>query len=137
MKGLRAASLNTQLRQLALGVLRKLCGRIGHLPDSYLLPDEFDLSGMPRASGEFSDVRTGVFKGRDVAVKTLRISEADDKAKLRKVGKQVALSHPGLLIYRTALLQRSGHMEEPVPSKRTRSHRGFGPPRGWEILYGL
>ena len=105
MKAFRAARLDTQLRQLAFGVLRRLCGRIGHLPDSYLLSDEFDLSGKPRASGGFADVRMGVFKGKNVAVKTLRIVEpVDDKAKIRKVGKQVTHSHLGSLIHRTALL---------------------------------
>ena len=59
---------------------------------------------MPRASGGFADIRMGVFKGEDVAVKSLRVSEVDDKAKIRKVRKQVILSHPGSLIRRTALL---------------------------------
>ena len=104
MKAFRAARLDIKLRELAFGVLRKLCGRIGHLPDSYLLSDKFDLSGMPRASGAFADVRKGVFKGKDVAVKSLRVSIADDKAKIRKVGQQVILSHSGSLIHRTALL---------------------------------
>jgi hypothetical protein len=45
VKAFRAARLETELRQLAFSVLRKLCGRIGHLPESYLLSDEFDLSG--------------------------------------------------------------------------------------------
>jgi hypothetical protein len=104
MKAFRAARLDTELRQLAFSVLRRLCGRIGHLPDSYLLSDKFDLSGMPRASGGFADVRMGVFKGKDVAVKSLRVSEVDDKAKIRKVGNKLHLSHPGSLIHRTALL---------------------------------
>ena len=78
--------LDTELRQLAFSVLRRLCSRTGHLPDSYLLSDKFDLSGMPRASGDFADVRMGVFKGQTVAVKSLRVSEVDDKGKIRKVG---------------------------------------------------
>jgi hypothetical protein len=104
MKAFRAARLDTGLRQLAFGVLRRLCGSVGHLPDSYLLSAKFDLSGAPQASGGFSDVRMGVFKGKDVAVKTLRVSKMDDKAKIRKVGKHVTLSHPGSLMCRTALL---------------------------------
>ena len=104
MKAFRVARLDTKLRQLAFGVLRRLCGRIGHLPGSYLLSAKFDLSGMPCASGGFADVRMGVFKGKDVAVKSLRVSEVDDKAKIRKVGTHVTLFHPGLLIHRTALL---------------------------------
>lgn len=78
--------LDTELRQVSFGVLRRLCGRTGYVPSSYLLSDKFDLSERPRASGNFADVRTGIFKGKDVAVKSLRISEVDDKAKIRKVG---------------------------------------------------
>jgi len=104
MKASRAAQLDAQLRQVSMGVLRKLCGRIGHLPDSYLLSDKFDSSGMPRASGGFADVRMGVFKGKDVAVKSLRVSEVDDKAKIRKVGTHVTPFHLGSLIHRIALL---------------------------------
>jgi len=88
MKAFRAAELDTQLRTLALSVLRRLCSRIGHLPISYLLSDKYHVSESPRASGGFADVRMGVFKGKDVAVKSLRVSEMDDKVKIRKVGKQ-------------------------------------------------
>ena len=77
---------------------------MGHLPDSYLLSAKLDLSGMSCASGGFADVRMGVFRGKNVAVKTVRVLEGDDKLKIRKVGKQVTLSHPGSLICRTALL---------------------------------
>lgn len=104
MKAFRAARLDTELRQLAFTVLRRLCGRIGHLPDSYLLSANFDLSGMPCASGGFADVRMGVFKGKDVAVKSLRVVDGDDKARIRKVGKQTASSHPVSLTHHTALL---------------------------------
>jgi hypothetical protein len=104
MKALRTARLEAELRQLAFGVLRRLCGRIGHLPESYLLSDKFDLSGSPRASGGFADVRMGVFKGKDVAVKSLRVSPVDDKMKIREVGNQAASSYLGSLTHRTALL---------------------------------
>jgi len=124
MKALQAARLDTKLSNRAFTLLRKLCGMIGHLPSSYSLSDKFDLSGMPRASGRFAEVRMGVSKGKDVAVKSLRVSEVDDKSKIRKVGKQVTLSHPGSLINRTAFLQRSGPVEEPVSSKRPQSHWG-------------
>ena len=86
VKAVRAARLEPELHNLALVVLRRMCGKIGHIPESYLLSDKFDLSGMPRASSSIADVRMGVFKGRDVAVKSLRVSEVDDKARIRKVG---------------------------------------------------
>jgi len=87
VKAFRAARLEPELRQLAFGVLRRLCGKTGHLPESYLLSHKFDLSGLPHASGGFADVRMGVFKGRDVAVKTLRVTDVEDKARIRKVRK--------------------------------------------------
>jgi len=102
MKVFRAVRFDTELRQLAFSVLRRLCGKIGHLPGSYLLSDKFDLSGMPRASGDFADVWMGIFKGKNVAIKSLRVSEVDDKAKIRKVRKRSTSSHP--LTHRTALL---------------------------------
>jgi len=104
MQAFRAAQLDTRLRQLTFSVLRGLCGRIGHLPDSYLLSAKFDLSGMPHASGGFADVRMRVFKRRDVAVKSLRVSVVGSEAKMREIGKQVTLSRLVSLIHRTALL---------------------------------
>ena len=94
--------LDTEFRQLAFSVLGGLCGRIGHLPNSYLLSDQFDLSGMPRASGGFADVWVKVFNGKNVAVKSLRVSEVGDKMEIRKVRTQAISSHP--LTHRTALL---------------------------------
>ena len=84
-KALGARQLDSELEAVSLRVLRELCGRVGHLPISYLLSHKFDLSGVPHASGGFSDVRKGTFKGKDVAVESLRVSELDDKIRIRKV----------------------------------------------------
>ena len=91
MKAFSVARLDPELRQLAFNVLRKLCGRIGHLPESYLLSDRFDVSDEIFASGGFADVRMGVLKGKSVAVKTLRVSLTDDKAKIRTVRERATL----------------------------------------------
>ena len=122
-KAFRAAKLETELRQIAFVVLRKLCGKTGYLPKSYLLSDKFDLSGLPHASGGFADVRMGVFKGKDVSVKTLRVSGPDDGVKIRKVGDQAKPSLLDSLIRHTALLQGSCYVEELVPSQRPQSNR--------------
>ena len=95
MKAFRASPLDNELRRLAFSILRKLSNRTGHLPESYLLSDKFDVSGKIIASGGFADVRMGVFKGRNVAVKTLRVSLSDDKGKIRRVRKQAARFPPG------------------------------------------
>ena len=103
VKAFRFAQLDPELHHLALVVLSKLCGKVEHLPESYLLSDKFDLSGIPRAFGGFSDVRIGVFKGKDVAVKSLRVSGVD-KERIRKVRNQIASSHLGSLTPHAALL---------------------------------
>ena len=122
-KALRVAKPEIELRKITFSILRRLCGRIGHLPESYLLPDKFDLSGMPHTFGGFADVWKGVFKGKDVAVKSLRVSVTDDKTGIRKVGKSVTISHPSSLTHCAALLRRGCHLEEFVPSQRSRSYR--------------
>ena len=122
VKAFRAARLEPELRNLALNVLRRLCGRIGHLPQSYLLSDKFDVSGPPRASGGFADLRMGTFKGKNVAAKSLRVSESDDKARIRKVGNEAA-SHLDSLTLCTALLQRICLMEELVPPQHPQHYR--------------
>ena len=124
MKALRAARLEPELRAVAFRVLRRLCGRMGHLPESYLLPHKFDLSGPSRASGGFADVRVGVLNGKSVAVKSLRVSEMDDKARIRKVRNQATSSYLATLTHRAALLQRSYPVEALVPPQRPRSRRG-------------
>ena len=91
MKAFRASPLDNELRQVALGVLRELSNRTGHLPESYLLSDKFDISGKVVASGGFADVRKGMFKGKNVAVKTLKVLPTDDKAKIRRVRKRATL----------------------------------------------
>lgn len=85
-KAVRTTRLEPELHALAFSVLRRLCGSVGCLPESYLLPNEFDLSGLPRVSGGFADVRMRVFEGKNVAVKSVRVSEMDNKARIRKVG---------------------------------------------------
>lgn len=104
MKAFRAAQLDTETRLIAFGILRALCGKIGYLPESYLLPDKFDISGPPLTSGGCADIRMGVFRGEAVAVKSMMVSEMDDKARIRKVEIQAISPHPGLLTHDTAFL---------------------------------
>lgn len=111
-KAFRAAQLGSELRAITFSVLRKLCSRIGHLPDSYLLSDKFDLSGTPYASGGFSDTRKGIFKGKDVVVKSMRVAVLDDKIRIRKVGNWATPSCSRSLIHCAAFLQRGCHVEE-------------------------
>jgi len=104
VKALRAGQLERELRLLAFTILRRLCSRIGHLPDSYLLSNNLELSQFLCGSSDCSDLRMGVFKRRNVAVKTLRVPEMDDEARVRKVGNQAVSSYIGSLTDLTALL---------------------------------
>lgn len=85
-KVLRITQADATVQILAINVLRKLCGRTEYLPESYLLSDKFNLSGVPRASSGSSEIWMELLKGRCVAVKSLRVSEMGDKAKIREVG---------------------------------------------------
>ncbi|KAF9781364.1 kinase-like domain-containing protein [Thelephora terrestris] len=102
-KAFRELRLDKDLEVIAFSVLAKLCGKTGHLPSSYLLPDKFDLSGKPYNSGGFSNVWKVSKSGEvTVAVKSLRILESDDKTRIRKrFCKEVAmwknLYHPNIL----------------------------------------
>ncbi|KAF9781244.1 hypothetical protein BJ322DRAFT_1111962 [Thelephora terrestris] len=98
----RVLRLDNELREITFRVLVHLCSRIGRLPDSYLVSDKFDLSGIPYASGGFSDVWKGSFRGKSVAVKSLKISDFGDIIRIRqRFCKEVVtwknLSHPNVL----------------------------------------
>ena len=50
-----------------------------------MIAEEIKVSDKILASGGFADVRTGMYKGRLVAVKTMRVTKQDDSRKIRKV----------------------------------------------------
>lgn len=65
-------------------ILQKLCGACCLLPDSYIISDGLELTGdYPVAHGGFADVYQGTYKGRAVAVKTLRLTQASEQELLR------------------------------------------------------
>ena len=94
-EGIPSGATGTRIRIIAFDDLRMLCGRIGYLPKSHLLFNKFDLSGMPCAPGPVN-IQMGVFKGRDAALKSLGVSEVDDKIKTRRLN-QATTSHQGSL----------------------------------------
>ena len=69
-------------------MLRKLAGKTGQLPESYLIRRDADYHVEERifARGEFADVRKGTLAKKVVAVKTIRIAQDMDASKIRKVG---------------------------------------------------
>jgi len=57
------------------------------------ITEELEVSDEILGSGGFADVRSGTYKGRVVAVKTMRVTLQDDFLMIRKV--RISISHPG------------------------------------------
>ena len=71
--------------------MRKLAGASRQVPKSYLVNifHRFRVEKAIIANGGFADIRKGRFKGTDVAVKTLRTSQASDIDEIHEVRKAV------------------------------------------------
>jgi len=67
--------------------LRKTCADIGILPTSYRLDDNQveKLNDVPFASGGYSDVWRGSYKGENVCIKAFRVYTTDNTKYLTKV----------------------------------------------------
>ena len=73
-------------KSIALRILRRLCGTFEKLPHSCLIGDELQINdGLPVETHAYADLRKGVWRGEDVAVKLLRFAPDDDRAKITKV----------------------------------------------------
>jgi hypothetical protein len=80
--------LHNKQRAIFLVTLKKLCGACCLLPDSHEISDGLEIiSASPVAGGGFADVYQGTYKGRPVAIKTLRttVIEKDGLARIKKV----------------------------------------------------
>ena len=65
---------------------RQLCGRMGLLPTSHIISGELiQMAEQPVASGAFSDVWEGTYKGNRVAMKALRVFKDEEVQKIKKV----------------------------------------------------
>jgi hypothetical protein len=59
--------------------LQKLCGACCLLPDSHIISDGLELTNeLPIANGGFANVYQGSYRGRPVAIKALKLSQADE-----------------------------------------------------------
>ena len=66
--------------------LRKTCAEVGILPESYFLDaNQIKFNEVPFASGEYSDVWRGSYKGENVAIKAIRVYPTDNIKVLTKV----------------------------------------------------
>jgi len=66
-------------------MLRKLAGRHGLLPSRMRIAGNIEVSDELLASSGSVDLKTGTYRGRPVAVKTLRVTARDDFVKISKV----------------------------------------------------
>jgi len=78
-------------RSHAFKLLRRLAGASRQVPKSYLVGTfhRYKVERPIIASGGFADVRKGKFKGMDVAVKTIRISQGTDLVAIHEVHKVI------------------------------------------------
>jgi len=65
--------ISPQTREHCLRTLCKLCGRHALLPTTLKTPISFERTGDALYRGGFADVWKGEYRGRDVAVKVIRI----------------------------------------------------------------
>lgn len=67
--------------------LRKTCAEVGILPSSYYLDNNqmSKVNDVPFASGGYSDVWRGSYKGGDVSIKAFRVYTTDNIRQLTKV----------------------------------------------------
>lgn len=86
--------------------LRKTCGELGILPQSYYL-DNAEVkkaNDVPFASGGYSDVWRGLYQGESVSIKAFRVYTTDNIKQLTKAWcKEIVvcrnLSHPNILSF--------------------------------------
>lgn len=87
---LDSPNLDERREQRYRHILRKLCNSCGILPASHTLPEGVEMLDA-HMSGGFADVWIGRYKGRQVAVKTLRAFNANAVGKVQKVSQSQAL----------------------------------------------
>ena len=90
IQGLAEQKLRADKRQIFLNTLIKLAGKHSRLPSSMVITErnDFSCSSQIYASGGFADIRQGRCNGCTVAVKTLRLSQADNPEQTRKVSRE-------------------------------------------------
>jgi len=84
-QGIAEHKLRATEQQAFLVALGELAATRGRLPKSMMITEEIDVSDEILVSGGYADVRTGMYKGDLVAVKTMRVAAQDDFLEIRKV----------------------------------------------------
>ena len=66
--------------------MRRICGRQALLPSSLPIPLCYDPKEPPQYRGGFADVWRGLYEGRSVAAKALKVHSTSDLGRIKKVG---------------------------------------------------
>ena len=74
------------LRMKCVHLLYKICGHHALLPGSLVIPVSYDRTEVPLYHGGFAEVWKGISRGREVAVKVLKLYQCSNKEQIRKVG---------------------------------------------------
>ena len=87
IQGLAKHNLHASEQQAFFSTVIELSGKHARLPGSMVITDEVNFSTCRNSliAGGFADIQPGNYRGRTVAVKTLRLSMKDDLEKIRKV----------------------------------------------------
>ena len=74
------------VRRKCLAILCKVCSHYGLIPRSIQIPLCHDRTEAPRYEGGFAKVWKGEHEGIEVAIKVLKVFEASDLVKIKRVG---------------------------------------------------
>jgi len=99
-----------------LNQLCKMCDLQRSLPSSMVIPSIDDISVAPACGGGFADVFQGKYRGRQVAIKVMRVYVSGDRGLDRSVGVSFNALHgkPALTAPPTEVLQRGHRLEAPA-----------------------
>ena len=107
-----------RLRGKCLNTLCRMCGQHAVLPKSVQISLCYDRTGAPRYHGGFAEVWKAEHKGREVAVKVLKIYASSNLAKVTKVCSPLSKSvYRPVDVDHAEVLQGSCYMEIPSPSE--------------------
>lgn len=89
MQVLEDTAIYSRVHLTIFHMLRSLCTEHGHIPESIFLPPEsvelISERHRPQETGGFADVYLGVWQGRRVGIKAVKMCSRDPYDKLVKV----------------------------------------------------
>jgi len=126
LQSLSAISADDNLSRQCLHKLQAICARCATLPSScIIISDEIArVGGHSIALGGIADVWEGIYRGKRVSIKSLKVPLRDDQT-LKKVCARCGTSLSRLLKGLVVIFQRGHHLEKVKPPKHRPLHRGY------------